>query len=69
MSTIERQHIPTRRILRLPEVLHLTGMSRSSLYLRISEGKFPAQTPLGGRSVGWDSLAVERWIKEQFNDL
>ena len=41
------------RILRLPEVLALTGLSRSTIYLRVEEGTFPKQINLGSRAVGW----------------
>jgi prophage regulatory protein len=39
-----------RRILRLADVLHLTGLSRSSIYLKIANGQFPKQLSLGARS-------------------
>jgi len=41
------------KILRLPEVKTQTGLSRSSIYKRISESKFPKQINLGGRAIGW----------------
>ena len=40
-------------ILRLPSVIRLTGLSRSTIYLRISEGYFPRPISLGARAVGW----------------
>lgn len=42
-----------QRILRFPEVKTLSGLSRSSIYLRISEGLFPRPLLLGRRMVGW----------------
>ena len=51
------------RILRMPEVVSRTGLSRSTIYQRISEGTFPAQVKLGERSVGWSSIEVDRWIE------
>ncbi len=53
------------KILRLPEVKSRTGLSRSSIYLRISEGTFPKQTNLGGRAVGWDSMSIQQWISDR----
>ena len=47
-------------ILRLPEVLRLSGLSRSTLYLRISKGLWTRPVSLGGRSVGWPSHEVDR---------
>ena len=39
-------------ILRLPTVKERTGLSRSSIYLRIAENRFPKPVSLGGRAVG-----------------
>lgn len=52
-------------ILRLPEVIKITGLSRSSIYLRMSHGHFPRQISLGGRAVGWVSSDVSTWVDEQ----
>ena len=41
------------RIMRLPEVKLVTGLSRSTIYFRIALGTFPKQVSLGGRAVGW----------------
>lgn len=40
-------------ILRLPAVLAQSGLSRSTLYSRISEGLWPPGVSLGPRAVGW----------------
>ena len=40
-------------ILRLPDVKRSTGLSRSTIYLRIAQGTFPKPVSLGGRAVGW----------------
>ena len=53
------------RILRLPEVKIATGLSRSSIYARISEGTFPKPVSLGGRAVGWLEAEVQTWLQEQ----
>jgi prophage regulatory protein len=50
------------RILRLPEVKHKTGQSRSTIYERIKQGTFPAPIQLGGRNVGWLESEIESWI-------
>ena len=46
-------------ILRLPAVKTLTGLSRSTIYLRISEGTFPRPFSLGARAVGWTDDEVD----------
>lgn len=53
------------QILRLPQVKTQTGLSRSSIYLRIAEGTFPKQINLGGRAVGWESGDIQNWIKQR----
>ena len=52
-------------ILRLPTVKARTGLSRSTIYLRISEGGFPKPVSLGPRSVGWVESEIEEWLTER----
>ena len=52
-------------ILRLPAVKSRTGLSRSTIYLRISEGRFPKAISLGGRAVGWIEAEVNDWLNQQ----
>lgn len=52
-------------ILRLPEVKARTQLSRSSIYLRVAEGRFPAPVSLGGRAVGWIEAEVDSWINQK----
>jgi prophage regulatory protein len=54
-----------RKILRLPSVLDRTGLSRSTVYLRVTEGRFPRPVSLGARAVGWIETEVEEWISRQ----
>ena len=53
------------RILRLPEVRARTGLSRSTLYLRMTEGRFPKPIALGERAVGWIEAEVDAWLRRQ----
>lgn len=55
----------THNILRLPAVKARTGLSRSTIYLRISEGSFPKPVSLGGRAVGWVEAEVNDWLNRQ----
>ena len=57
------QHV--RALLRLQQVLALTGLARSTLYKLVSERSFPAPIPLTGRAVAWDSQAVDAWIESR----
>ena len=40
-------------IIRLTQVQLETGLSKSTIYLRIKEGLFPPPIPLGRRARGW----------------
>jgi len=53
------------RLLRLRDVRSLTGLSKSSIYSRISEGRFPKQIALGPRLVVWLEADIQTWIAEQ----
>jgi prophage regulatory protein len=48
--------------LRMRHVKARTGLSRSTIYLKIKAGEFPAQVSLGPRAVGWLEAEVDRWI-------
>jgi len=52
-------------ILRLSAVKNRTGLSRSTIYLRISQGTFPSQISLGGRAIGWIENEIEAWLSTQ----
>ncbi len=53
-------------LLRLPEVMRLTGYSRSSIYSLLKQAKFPASVTLaGGGAVAWRSGEMLRWIEAQ----
>lgn len=52
-------------ILRLPAVKSRTGLSRSTIYLRVKEGTFPAPVSLGARAVGWVDAEIQQWLEEQ----
>lgn len=45
-------------ILRLPDVKRSSGLSRSTIYLRITQGLMTKPISLGGRAVGWPANEV-----------
>lgn len=55
----------SHRILRLPTVKEITGLSRSTIYLRISKNEFPAPVSLGGRAVGLLETDINNWLAEK----
>ena len=53
------------RLVRLPEVLEITGLSRTTIWRRAREGSFPSPVRLGGertRAVGWREQDIYDWI-------
>jgi len=50
------------RIIRRPELLRITGLSRATVYRQCKEGAFPAPVQLGPNSVGWLESEVQEWI-------
>jgi prophage regulatory protein len=57
----------THSILRLPAVKNRTGLSRSTIYLRVSDGTFPRPVSLGARAVGWLESEVDSWLSAQIS--
>ena len=55
-------------ILRFPQVINLTKLARSTIYLRISEGTFPKPFNLGVRTVGWLESDIEDWIQSRVDE-
>ena len=50
-----------KRMYRLPEVMTITGLSRSSIYLRMSTNEFPKPIKIGRRAVGWTEDSIITW--------
>jgi len=55
------------KLLRLPDVKSITGLSKSTIYARIAEGTFPKQVPLGPRLVVWIESDIHNWIDTQIS--
>lgn len=63
---------PTDTLIRLPEVMELTGLSRTSIYRRVKDKSFPKSCPLSesaARSapIAWSLTEVQAWIEERKN--
>jgi prophage regulatory protein len=57
--------VTNNRILRLPDTLKKTGLSRSSLYLEMNARRFPNSIKLSERSVGWLEADIDNWIESR----
>ncbi len=51
------------KLLRLPQVVEITSLSKSSIYRREKAGQFPKRFSLGGNCVVWKSIEIDRWVK------
>jgi len=51
------------KILSLPAVKDLTGLSRSTIYLEVAQGTFPKPVSLGVRAIGWSEISITAWIE------
>lgn len=50
--------------LRRTEVERITGLSRSEIYRRIKDGKFPKPVQVGSRAVAWTQFSITNWQDE-----
>jgi prophage regulatory protein len=57
----------TQTIIRIKQVKERTGLSRSTLYTLIKEGKFAPPILIGARAVGWLSSDIDAWIESRIN--
>lgn len=49
-------------IIRLPEVMRRTGLSRSTIYMYTKKNIFPQPFKLSERAVGWSEKTINEWI-------
>ncbi len=52
-------------MLRPPEVMARTGLSRTTLWRRVRAGTFPAPVELGANSIGWPESAISDWLESR----
>lgn len=51
-------------LLRKPEVLRMIGLSNSSFYQLIKDGKVPRGVPIGIRSRAWPASEINAYIEK-----
>jgi prophage regulatory protein len=49
-------------LMRLPEVMEMTGMSKATIYRYMRSGTFPKNVCLGERAVAWRGGDISEWI-------
>ena len=50
------------RLMKLAEVKQKTGLSSSTIYKRIGEGRFPTPLALAPNAVRWRESEIDAWI-------
>lgn len=56
------------RFLRLTEIKNLTGLSRSTIYMRIAEQRFPKPIKLGERAIAWLESDINAWMEQRIKE-
>ena len=57
------------KLLRLPAVMEMTGISRSSVYRLVQENKFPKPVHVAvPKMTVWPSDVVEQWVQTQLDE-
>jgi len=56
---------PTSMFLRMPSVVRLTGLGRSTIYRLMNDSKFPRPVKLAERAVAWRRSNIDRWSEER----
>ncbi|SET71059.1 helix-turn-helix transcriptional regulator [Thalassotalea agarivorans] len=51
------------RIMRIQEIIEITGVSRSTIWRMERRGEFPSRVPLGASSIGWLKSDIDTWLK------
>ena len=55
----------SQQILKLSEIIEITGLSRSSIYRLAKNNQFPKPIKLGERSSGWVRSEFDLWLNER----
>ena len=53
------------KMLRAPEVMARTGLSRTTIWRKVRAGTFPPPIELGVNSVGWPAAEIAAWLESR----
>jgi len=56
------------QFLRIPKVMELTGLAKSTVWLWVKQGKLPSPIKLSTRVTVWKRSDLEEWINAQSNE-
>lgn len=49
-------------LIRLADVKRRTGLSRTTIYKKVGQGKFPKPTPISEGLVAWYESDIDTWV-------
>ena len=53
------------RIMRVKEVMAVTGLSRTTIWRLERSGEFPASVQLSAMAKGWRASAIAGWVESR----
>ncbi len=53
------------KMLRPPEVVARTGLSRTTIWRHVQAGTFPPPHVLGEQSIGWPESVISEWLNSR----
>lgn len=53
------------QLLRLPQTLAKTGLTRTALYAAVNAGRFPKPVKIGAKAVAWSAEELDSWIADR----
>lgn len=56
---------PPSLFLRLPAVMKLTGLGRSTIYRMVADKRFPCPVRIASRAVAWRRTDLDRWSESR----
>lgn len=56
------------KVVRLNQVIAMTGLARSTIYKLMGKGSFPKSVTLGCRCVGWLEHEVICWLNSKISN-
>ena len=65
MENVPNGNRPVEGLIRLGQVKHLTGLSKATLYRKMSAGEFPRPVRLGVVARAWPLSEVQDWIVQR----
>lgn len=56
------------KLLRLPAVMAIVGLQKSSIYDGVKNGTFPPSIKISRRAVCWTESSITAWVNERIQN-